>query len=240
MLRWRPTSIVITCEHAGADVPDEWRHLFCDAAAALSTHRGCDLGALGVVERLAAGLAAPAFLSHYTRLLVDLNRSLGVESLFSEFTRDCGANERARIVERYYLPYRTSVEKALQRLIRDSGERVLHLSIHSFTPVLDGQVRAVEVGLLFDPARLAERELCEAWRPEVERALPNDRVRFNEPYEGTADGFTTYLRTVFSDDSYAGIEIELNQARLIANHSEPIRYGAALATSLRATLDRFG
>ena len=36
-------------------------------------------------------------------------------------------------------------------------------------------------------------------------------VVFNEPYLGTYDGLTTYLRTQYNNTHYAGIEIEINQ-----------------------------
>lgn len=36
-------------------------------------------------------------------------------------------------------------------------------------------------------------------------------VRINEPYAGLGDGGTNWLRTVFDDSRYAGLEIELNQ-----------------------------
>ena len=40
--------------------------------------------------------------------------------------------------------------------------------------------------------------------------LPKFKVRFNSPYLGKADGFTTYLRKKFPD-KYSGIELEVNQ-----------------------------
>jgi hypothetical protein len=36
-------------------------------------------------------------------------------------------------------------------------------------------------------------------------------IEFNKPYLGIDDGLTTYLRTVYPDSHYAGIEIEINQ-----------------------------
>ena len=50
-------------------------------------------------------------------------------------------------------------------------------------------------------------------------------IKFNEPYKGTDDGFTTYLRTKFSDDEYLGIEIEVNQKYLGTEQWEMIAMG---------------
>jgi len=88
---------------------------------------------------------------------------------------------------------------------------VLHLSVHSFTPAIDGRVRNADVGLLYDPARTAERRVCQQLQRALQSAHPELRVRRNYPYRGTADGFTTYLRRLFPDKQYAGIEIEINQ-----------------------------
>lgn len=99
----------------------------------------------------------------------------------------------------------------LKRLFRNPQKKVLHLSIHTFTPLWNGTMRRVDVGLLFDPARKNESEFCGLFLPELKRRLPSLCIEFNEPYKGTDDGFTTYLRTLFGDDEYLGIEIEINQ-----------------------------
>lgn len=117
---------------------------------------------------------------------------------------------RENILARYYRPYRDEVEKAVASAI-EQGRRVLHISSHSFTPVLDGKARETEIGLLYDPARKSERSLCDTWLEELQRALPEMRVRRNYPYRGTSDGLTAFLRTRHAGDSYAGIELEVNQ-----------------------------
>src|SRR5690606_10753315 len=99
---------------------------------------------------------------------------------------------------RYYYPHRNSVEDVISKLTKP----VLHLSIHTFTPVLDGKERSVDVGLLFDPDRTAETEFCGRFLDGLELMLPGMRIEFNEPYKGTDDGFTTYLRTKFVDRDY--------------------------------------
>jgi predicted N-formylglutamate amidohydrolase len=71
--------------------------------------------------------------------------------------------------------------------------------------------RKVGIGLLFDPDRSSEAALCENLLAQLQVRLPAMRIVFNEPYKGIDDGLTTYLRTVFPDDRYSGIEIEINQ-----------------------------
>ena len=88
---------------------------------------------------------------------------------------------------------------------------MLHLSIHSFTPVLHGQTRNADIGLLYDPGRAGERRLAVAWQKALRKRVPSLRVRRNYPYLGKADGFTTHLRRRFPR-AYLGLELEVNQA----------------------------
>jgi predicted N-formylglutamate amidohydrolase len=83
--------------------------------------------------------------------------------------------------------------------------------MHSFTPVLKGEVRRADVAFLYDPASQVERDLCDGWSSRLKLARPDLRVRRNYPYRGTDDGFTTALRAEFGERKYAGIELEVNQ-----------------------------
>jgi len=93
-----------------------------------------------------------------------------------------------------------------------SGREVLHLSVHSFTPVLNGKARTAELGLLFDPSRTPEAEFCQEWQRQFRETHPDWRVRRNYPYRGTDDGLTTALRKRFLPETYLGIELEVTQA----------------------------
>jgi predicted N-formylglutamate amidohydrolase len=159
---------------------------------------------------LAYRLGAPLFFSTVTRLLVDLNRSRHHRGLFSEFTRPLPAKLRQEILAEHYAPYRAGAEAAVAEIVA-AGDRAVHLSAHSFTPVMRGRERRVDVGLLFDPSRPRERAFCEQVRAALVSRRGDLRVRFNQPYRGTADGFTTALRRRFPAKSYLGIEIEVNQ-----------------------------
>jgi predicted N-formylglutamate amidohydrolase len=202
-------AIVVTCEHGGNRVPAEWMPLFRGRERILASHRGWDRGALGMARRLAKRLDAPLFSGTVTRLLVELNRSEDHPDLFSRWTRPLPDAAKRRILSRHYRPYRERAERRIAAALADGG-RVLHLSIHTFTPVLRGERRRVDVGLLFDPARAAERAFADACARELRREAPRLRVRRNAPYRGTADGFTTSLRKHFGPN-YLGIELETNQ-----------------------------
>lgn len=206
--------ILITCEHGGNRIPPRYRPLFVGFEALLQTHRGYDPGALTVARELAKALAAPLFVSATSRLLIDLNRSIGHPRLYSEATRNAPASVRREILEQHYLPYRNQVEAHIATEIAQ-GSRVIHLSSHSFTPVLDGEVRNADIGLLYDPSRPSEAELCRRWQARLKALAPKWKVRRNYPYTGRSDGLTAYLRHHFPADVYVGIELEINQKHVL-------------------------
>lgn len=225
----------ITCEHGGNRIPSRYHDFFKGKEALLRTHRGYDAGALRVARELSEALAAPLLASTVSRLLVDLNRSLGHPQLFSEATRPISGELKQEILSRYYLPYRTKAETAIGQMIA-RGQRVIHISCHSFTPELDGEVRDADLGLLYDPARTPEAGLCRRWRVALKAYAAALRARMNYPYTGTADGFTVYLRRRFPAQSYLGIEIEINQKHVHegATHWRAVR--SSIIESLFAAL----
>jgi predicted N-formylglutamate amidohydrolase len=202
--------LLVTCEHGGNRIPPEYRHLFAGYASVLASHRGHDPGALTLARELARSLHAPLVASTVSRLLVELNRSPGHPRQWSERTRDLTPLEKERLAERYYDPYRREVQARIEHAIGD-GHRVLHVSCHSFTPVLEGVRRRTDIGLLYDPRRTPERALCVRWQHLLRSRIAPLRVRRNYPYRGYDDGLTTFLRRVFPQAAYAGVEIEVNQ-----------------------------
>jgi predicted N-formylglutamate amidohydrolase len=205
--------LLVTCEHGGDRVPGRYAARLA-AGRRLPVHRWYDIGALELAGRFAAAFGAPLVQSTVTRLLVDLNRSLGHRRLFSEFTASWDERTKQAIVDRYWLPYRRKVETLIETLAAEAlaaARPVVHLSVHSFTPVLDGRARRADVGLLYDPASTPERRLAAAWQAALRRSRPDLVVRRNYPYRGTADGLTTSLRGRFGRTGYAGIELEVSQ-----------------------------
>jgi len=224
--------LLLTCEHAGNRVPARYARFFRGAAAALRTHRGWDIGALALAKHLSRRLDAPLLHTTVTRLLVDLNRSIGNRrTLFSDFVRKLRDDEKRRILERHYLPHRRGVEAAVARPVA-RGDRVIHVAVHSFTPTLRGVRRNADVGLLYDPARPGELALARRWRAALREVAPELRVRMNYPYRGTSDGIQTELRRRFDARDYVGVEIEVNQEHLAPDAPSRARVVRAVEASL--------
>ena len=208
-------TFIITCEHGGNRVPAPYRRMFRGQRELLDSHYGYDPGSLVMAKALASAFAAPLVASTVSRLLVDLNRSIGHPQLFSAVTRAAPALTRAQIVEQHYRPYRRQVERLIRQAV-GRGHRVIHISSHSFTAELDGKVRATDVGLLYHPGRRAEAEVCARWKETLTASAPELRVRRNYPYAGKGDGLTSHLRVRFAPSDYVGIELEVNQGIVFA------------------------
>ncbi len=232
----RKFSLIVTCEHGGNCIPAAYQTLFADAATALESHRGWDPGALELAQRISQRLRVPVFSSTTSRLLVELNRSPRHPKLFSHWMAGVASAARQQILAQYYHPYREQVTAAIRQQ-QQAGKPVLHLSVHSFTPVLGEEVRTADVGLLYDPRRRPEQEFCLAWQQELRAAQPTWRVRRNYPYRGAADGFTTALRRLFPAESYVGIELEITQAWPLGEPQLWRRQQLAMIESLASLLE---
>ena len=231
----RDNILLLTCEHGGREVPDAFAALFDGQQAVLDSHRGWDPGALELGEQMSARLGVPLFAATTTRLLVELNRSIGHPQLFSEFTRDLSALQRELIIRQHYRPHRDEVEGRVARLIA-AGHRVIHIASHSFTPVFNGQTRRADVAWLYDPRRACERAFAATWLKDFARRAPDLQLRRNYPYHGRDDGLMSLLRKRFGNDSYAGIELEVNQRFVLQGGTPWDTLREQLTQSLSATL----
>jgi predicted N-formylglutamate amidohydrolase len=209
--------LILTCEHAGNEIPEEYAGYFEKAGEVLNTHRGYDPGASDLFTHLSrlASFSQPYMIS---RLLIEPNRSLHHPQLFSEFSKDLPEEKKDELIEEFYLPYRHFIESKIENMI-STGGKLLHLSVHTFTPELDGGVRDADVGLLFDPERREEKDFCNIFQKCLFQQDRELRVRFNYPYLGVDDGFTTFLRDRFPQQ-YLGIELEVNQKYVEDNKME--------------------
>lgn len=226
--------VLITCEHGGNTIPVAYREMLAGSKSLLDTHRGLDIGALQMAKALAAALQAPLIFATVSRLLVDLNRSIGHPQLHCEAIRKAPAAFREEILKQHYLPYRAHAEQLVGETIKEHGQ-VLHVSSHSFTPRLNGKVRKTDIGLLYDPARARESAFCKRWQTALKAQAPELTVHRNAPYTGYADGLTTSLRTLFPEEAYLGIELEINHKHLdgTAKHARHI-HETVIASMLQA------
>lgn len=202
---------IITCEHAVNTIPDAYLPLFQHQPSVLETHRAIDFGARDIARSFSEVLRCPLFEAKTSRLLIECNRSLNHPRCFSEFTQDLPQEEKQILIDQYYLPFRQAAETYISDAIK-KGLQVIHLSIHSFTPIFDNLPRNADIGLLYDPTRSGEKKLAAQWRTALSAIQAPYRVRMNYPYKGTSNGFASALRKKYPEQQYLGFEVESNQA----------------------------
>lgn len=204
---------VLSCEHGGNRIPAPYAGLFASAEAqeALSSHRGWDPGSVEIGERLASVLGAPLVVQRVSRLLVECNRSMGHPKLWSEFSEGLSDVEKAHVLFRHWQAHRDAVRRTIAKV--EPGVRVVHVSVHSFTPIWEGEARSTDIGLLYDPARAAERRVAMAWQRALGTEVPARGlvIHLNRPYRGWTDGLVTALRREISEARYLGFELEVSQ-----------------------------
>jgi predicted N-formylglutamate amidohydrolase len=153
-------SAVLVCDHASNRLPRSLGNLGL-ATELLDDHIAWDPGAADVARRLSAHLDSTLLLSGYSRLVIDCNRPL--ESPQSIPEQSAGVpipgnlgltpfDTEARITG-CFRPYHDAIDSLLdQRAYRPT----VLLSIHSFTPFLDGLHRPWQIGVSsWRDARLA-------------------------------------------------------------------------------------
>lgn len=232
-MKKRALRLVLSCEHGGNRIPMRYLKFFPSQVARerLHSHRGWDPGALRLARALAHRFDAPLIAETMSRLLIDMNRSEGHRSLFSEETGRLHDRDRAALLA-LHRAYRAQVRHAVKQ-----HRPALHVSVHSFTPIWQGEERRTDIGLLYDPGRPLERNIALAWREAIaERQTirrPRGQSRHemppyadlcvsrNAPYRGTSDGLTKTLRLEFGNQDYAGLELEVNQRHLRGDSFDP-------------------
>jgi predicted N-formylglutamate amidohydrolase len=147
------SNAVLVCDHASNRIPQRLGNLGLDTAQ-LASHIAWDPGAAEVARLLAAQLDAPLVLSGYSRLVIDCNRPLhNAESIAAQSAgipvpgnRDLSRQQRQRRIDTLFRPYHDAIE----RLFAGRAQRPsLLLSVHSFTPIWQGQPRPWDIGISF-------------------------------------------------------------------------------------------
>jgi predicted N-formylglutamate amidohydrolase len=145
------SSAVLVCDHASNRVPQRLGNLGLDAAQ-LTEHIAWDPGAAEVARLLSEQLDAPLVLSGYSRLVIDCNRPLhNAESIAEQSAgilvpgnRGLSPIQRDSRINTLFRPYHDAIDRLLDERCH---QPCLLLSIHSFTPVLNGQPRPWHIGV---------------------------------------------------------------------------------------------
>jgi len=116
-----------------------------------------------------------------------------------QLNRRIEQHERERRLADYYRPYHRRIDRALRE-----SPRAAILSVHTFTPVYEGEARSLEIGVLFEqnPA------LGELFAAEL--SARGWRTALNEPYSG-AQGFAFSPEDHGARHRRPALELEIRQ-----------------------------
>ena len=234
-------SVLIICDHASAHVPSAYNGLGLGAEQ-LRRHIAWDIGAGEVSRRLAASLDAPAVLCGTSRLVIDCNRPFWAESSIppqSDGTAIPGnagldETERQRRIDQYFSPYHDEISRRIGTM-RQQGSSpaptapLALISIHSFTPVMDGFQRPWHVGMLWDQDDRLAKPVVDALRQD-----PDLCVGENKPYDGSnPPGYA--LQTHAADNGLPIAVFEIRQD-LIDSEQGAAKWAKILADALTPAL----
>lgn len=222
--------VVLVCEHATSYIPETFDNLGLQPDDRQS-HAAWDPGALAVAMRLSEGLNATLVASEISRLVYDCNRPPEAADAMPERSErivvpgnmkldEEARKERARL---YYEPFRDAVASAMRANLTP-----ILVTVHSFTPVYEGEKRSVEIGILHDSdSRLADAMLEAAINSDLD-------VQRNEPY-GPQDGVTHTLKEHAIRTGHANVMIEIRND-LIADEDSQAQIANQLMVWLEAAL----
>lgn len=225
--------LLLTCEHARSYIPNQYRKYF-EPTNKIDIHRIFDPGALDLAERFADQLHAPLISGKLTRLIVDLNRTAKNPSCTSSFLSSLSLQQKKEIITTHHHPHWTQVFQFVRK--HSASDTVLHLAVHSFTPIWKGRTRPTDIGLLYDPRRRSESNISKRWKKHLTQLNPPLTIHLNRPYRGWTDGITNSLRQSFGEKKYIGFELEVNQKFLIKKNVFDAKISELLISSLRNTL----
>ena len=200
--------VLLVCDHASNRFPRSLGTMGLDYINRVS-HIALDIGADAVAKALAENLGATAVICQYSRLIVDCNRELVDDSAFLECSdsvdvpgnHDLQESEKEKRASEIYWPYHNTIKDQIVRLKKHGIDPVV-ISIHSFTPVMNGNDREWEIGVLWDKDSVtAEIFLTRL----VESGY---LVGDNKPYSGKdPEDFTIDFHAESAGLPHVGIEI---------------------------------
>ncbi len=228
--------VIVVCEHASCFIPPELHSLGLSAEN-LKSHIVWDPGAMAVASAISSRLDAVLVAGQVSRLVYDCNRppvsqdAIRAKSEMFDIPGNLALSqaERDARIALVYEPFRTCLEGVISK---HQAPRVI-VTIHSFTPVYHGEVRAVEVGIVHDQdSRLADAMLTNAHRHTSLNVLRN------EPY-GPDDGVTHTLRESALPAGLHNVMIEIRND-LLATRQEQDAMGAMLSGWIISGLRELG
>ncbi len=230
----REVPLFVFGDHASKHIPESYDNLGLSGED-LTRHIAWDIGTETVVRTLCAEIGCAGQVAGVSRLVIDLNRVLTMDTLIPEISdetiipgnQNIDDEEWQRRVDTYYTPYHENLGRALDAMGFGMG-----ISIHSFTPQLKGKSpRELEIGLLFK----VDEPSAAAFKGELSKVRPDWRVAYNEPY--SAFDLNHTIDANVSTRTLPHLSIEINQA-MIDTDDKAVSVARDLAKALRPLISK--
>lgn len=202
------SDVLIVADHASNHIPEDFYNLGLEDKW-LGDHIAYDIGTKAVALGLSKALKARCILAGFSRLLVDPNRPLDHETLIPQLSDNIfvpgNANlddaARAKRIADFHTPYHEAITQELS-LMKARSVLPKIISIHSFTPVMNGQTRPWQAAVLWNrDDRLA---IATADALESQGDLMVGR---NVPYSGKILNYTMDRHAEAHRNPYITLEI---------------------------------
>jgi len=233
------SGLVLVCDHARNAIPRPLGTLGLPPAA-LATHIALDIGCEALSVALADRLDSVLVIAGFSRLVVDLNRPPGHPTSIPRTSdgieipgnQDLSERERLERIEEIFSPYHEAVSTEVERACR-RHQQVALISMHSFTPRMDGQRRPWHIGILWNRDQRLSQPLLDSLRRD-----PSLCVGDNQPYDARAElGYTVDAYAHMS--SLAQVMIEVRQD-LLESEEGVSRWADLLSEHLKGALANWG
>lgn len=174
------SGLLLVCEHAGTAIPRSLSNLGLPDER-FQQHIASDIGAEAVAVGLAERFGCTLVLQRYSRLVIDCNRPTGTPQSIPEISDhisvpgnfELSSTDRVQRETEIFVPFAESCKAEISRPhIR------LAVSIHSFTPQLDGDLRRWDIGFLSRQETSRGDRLAKSCK----ELWPRLTVGRNEPY----------------------------------------------------------
>ncbi len=197
---------LFTAEHASNHLPCSYND---SDQQFLQTHWAFDIGIAPLMKHLCAALSCRGVQTEFSRLWIDANRSPTQEGLIKteiqgtplSFNQNLSPTAREDRKNNFHAQYHNTISD----IITSHATPPMLISMHSFTPIWNDQLREMDIGVLFDRDEDIAHALASILQDE------GFFVALNQPYSGK-NGLIYAADRHGTENNIPYVEFEFNQS----------------------------
>lgn len=230
--------ILIVCDHASNRVPRALKDVGLSKAD-LGKHIAWDPGTEDIGRYMSEKLDATGFFACYSRIVVDVNRGERSPECMREVSdhihvpgnKGLSAAEKRQRLDEIFWPYHRALAAQI-KTYRKKKIVPLIVSLHSFTPEMEGYKRPWHIGVLWNKEETIARRLV----AELRAKNPDMVVGENEPYTLKQANLTkNTIKTHAEDSGLPYVIVEFRQD-LVGTKRGALKWGRIFLEALAPIL----